>query len=113
MSIEGLWTTDFFSNYGAGAGVIVFETERIFGGDSSMYYIGSYEVKNGKLTGEARVRVHHRIPGVHSITLVDDFTCKLTAVLSGEAMHMTGEVISPPGINLPIKGNLKKLAELP
>lgn len=34
MTIEGLWTIDFFSGDGTGAGVIVFETRRVFGGDS-------------------------------------------------------------------------------
>jgi hypothetical protein len=43
MSIEAVWAVNFITPVGAGgAGVVVFETGRIFGGDSYYYYIGGY-----------------------------------------------------------------------
>jgi hypothetical protein len=45
MSLEALWTVTFGSNLGAGgAGVVVFETGRLFGGDADYTYVGSYNV---------------------------------------------------------------------
>jgi hypothetical protein len=47
------------------AGVVVLETNRLFGGDSSYYYTGSYVGKNGRLT--ARVEVKHYAGPANSI----------------------------------------------
>jgi hypothetical protein len=56
--IEALWTLEFVSTEGnIGAGVVIFETNRIFGGDVSYYYLGEYETKNNKIT--AKVKVTH------------------------------------------------------
>jgi hypothetical protein len=35
--------------------VVVLETNRLFGGDSGYYYVGSYAGKNGLLTAQVRV----------------------------------------------------------
>lgn len=52
--MEALWSIEFVSDRGNfGAGIVVFESGRVFGGDSSYYYIGSYSVKNGKVSIEA------------------------------------------------------------
>jgi hypothetical protein len=60
MSIEALWTVEFVSVINGqpssiGAGVIIFETERIFGGDNQFYYIGRYKVDNENIEGQAEV----------------------------------------------------------
>jgi hypothetical protein len=45
MSIEALWTVTFTSNLGVGgAGVVIFETGRLFGGDPDYIYLGEYKV---------------------------------------------------------------------
>lgn len=113
MTIEGLWTIDFFSKHGAGAGVIVFETGRVFGGDSSMFYIGDYEIKNGAVSGRIRVRVHHRIPGLTSIAGADDFEVEYSAQLSDATTQLTGKVIDASANGRIIHGSMRKLAELP
>lgn len=113
MSIEGLWTIVFSGKFGAGAGVVVFETGRIFGGDTSMYYIGDYEVNNGSLSGNIRVRIHAQVPGMRPVTGIDDFTAILTAAKVGETMQVMCDVTEPPGTGLKIQAKLHKIAELP
>lgn len=113
MSIEGLWTIVFSGQFGAGAGVVVFETGRIFGGDTSMYYIGDYEVKNGFLSGNVRVRVHAEVPGMMPVTGINDFTATLPAAQIGETMQVTCDVTNPPDTGLKIQAKLHKIAELP
>lgn len=57
--IEGLWTIKFASNLQyQSAGVIVFETGKIFGGDNQYYYIGDYEIANGFLKAKAKITSH-------------------------------------------------------
>ena len=55
--LEALWSVRLrslvpgatgYSQYEA-AGVVVLETDRLFGGDSSYYYTGTYSTRNGRL----------------------------------------------------------------
>jgi len=56
--LEALWSVEFVSNLGIfGAGVVVFETERVFGGDSQYYYLGTCQVKYDNV--EAEIEVTH------------------------------------------------------
>lgn len=62
-SIEALWTMQFHNTNGpaSSAGVVVFESERIFGGDSCYYYIGNYKVDSMTIRGQVRsVRFNHQ-----------------------------------------------------
>ncbi len=63
MSIEALWTMQFHNASGpaSSAGVVVFESNRIFGGDSCYYYIGTYEVNGMTIRGQVKsVRFNHQ-----------------------------------------------------
>ena len=73
QDLEALWSVRLksavpgaagYSQFEA-AGVVVLETNRLFGGDSSYYYTGSYVGKNGRLT--ARVEVKHYAGPANSI----------------------------------------------
>lgn len=53
--IEGLWSIYFQTDQMHGAGVVVFETNRLFGGDDKYFYVGKYVVAHGKLQATAQV----------------------------------------------------------
>jgi hypothetical protein len=55
--MEGLWSMDFTAEAMHGAGVVVFETNRVYGGDDKYYYVGTSSVIHGKL--QAIVDVTH------------------------------------------------------
>ena len=62
MSIEALWTMQFHNTSGpaSSAGVVVFESGRIFGGDSCYYYVGNYRVDGLNIHGQVKsVRFNH------------------------------------------------------
>jgi hypothetical protein len=63
MTIEALWAVNFSSSpIGAfGFGVAVFETGRIFGGDSFYYYLGDYAVDGTTVRGNVDV-IHYSGP---------------------------------------------------
>lgn len=53
-TIEALWAVHYGDVGVPGqvnGGVVVFETSRIFGGDSKFYYVGEYKVSSQTVTG--------------------------------------------------------------
>ena len=80
MQLEALWTISAASkndtSAGHGSGVVIFETNRIFGGDGSFYYIGNFTCENGKL--EANLRITRHSPGDSIFGPGDEFDLKLS-----------------------------------
>jgi hypothetical protein len=60
--LDGLWSLriGFKETRMEGRGVITFEKQRVLGGDSDYYYVGSYEIKNGAVQGEIEVTFYGR-----------------------------------------------------
>jgi hypothetical protein len=60
--LEGLWSVDIGLKQTEmeGAGVVVFENQRVLGGSSNYFYTGSYKVKDGVVQGEVEVRFYGR-----------------------------------------------------
>ena len=60
MSLEALWTVEYqdVSNWVNG-GVVVLETGRVFGGDGSFYYVGTFEPTSHGLSAEVRIVHYH------------------------------------------------------
>ena len=59
-SLEALWAVyygDVVDPNHFNGGVVVFETSRIFGGDSNFYYTGEYHASGGKI--DAKIKVTH------------------------------------------------------
>lgn len=62
-SVEALWTVEFESlnednkTNMMGAGIVIFETEKIYGGDNQFYYIGKYEIKNDMINAQVEVKI--------------------------------------------------------
>lgn len=60
-TIEGLWSLTMEQAPETGAedvaagGIVVLETNRIFGGDSLLYYVGGHSVKDRRVKGVVRV----------------------------------------------------------
>lgn len=52
--LEALWSIEFISDNGDfGAGIVVLESGRVYGGDSSYYYIGEYSLENKNISIKA------------------------------------------------------------
>ncbi len=110
--LEGLWTIEFVSNVETyGAGVVVFESGRIFGGDNCYYYIGTFRVKN-KIV-EAEVEGTHYSGEAHSIF---GFRHKFNLKLSGKpqvpVMELKAHFVDNPLVG-ELSAHLTWRAELP
>ena len=110
--LEALWSVEFQSNMGVfGNGIVVFETGRIFGGDSTMIYTGSFGIVNDTIVSELHVRKYASIRGVGSAVGFNDFHLKLTGKPDPKVMHLTGYVVEDPNRKMTIKAT--RQAELP
>lgn len=100
------------------AGVVIFETDRIFGGDSWYYYTGTFEAKNGKLT--ARLKSTHYAGPIGSPSLGGrpEGVYEFEVVGSGKdnegrrTLRAHGRVIDP-ALNVPVFAELTWRASLP
>jgi hypothetical protein len=62
MALEALWAVTFVaSGRSLGGGIVVFETERVIGGDSNYYYMGSYKATGDDIIADVAV-IHHAGP---------------------------------------------------
>jgi len=113
MSIEGLWTASMSAPGEFGGGVIVFETGRVFGGDSSMYYTGSYQAGGGKVTVQVRVRKHHDITGISPFAGIDDALFEIKATIESDTKMKYVATVVKPKTGKQVSGELNKLDELP
>lgn len=73
MSVEAMWMVEFAAHpggeYNLGAGTVVLEANRLFGGDSSMYYIGKYTVSRPNIEFVVSVnRYNAALPSVFGPT---------------------------------------------
>lgn len=109
--IEALWTVEFISTKGNfGAGVVVFETNRVFGGDVSYYYLGSYKVKNDEITAKIKV-THYFGPPSSIFGELKEFTIHLSGKIDSPVMTARGYLEEKP--ELKIAARCTRRADLP
>lgn len=112
MGIEAFWQVLFqASDTGnAGAGVIVFETERVFGGDSSYYYTGHYNLEGDHVTAQVDV-IHHAGAKNNIFGPVDRISFDFDLRLRGNELAGFGQMIGQRGRKVAVV--FKRLANLP
>lgn len=110
--IEGLWSVEFGANTGYdGAGVVVFESQRVFGGDASYYYVGNYSIDNNLiLTAEINVS-HYNGPLNNVFGPVKEITIVVAGKTATPSMIIEGSVKGRPDLKIALR--LTKRAELP
>ncbi len=125
MSVEALWSIEFLAlawkpnpaEYThedmatEGAGVVVLETNRVLGGDTSYTYVGDYEVKNKRLTAQVRVRRYTTSIPQSVFGELDDFVVTLEGNVDDSQMSLSGRSPQAPGQWLIAR--LIRRAELP
>ncbi|UAN04394.1 GrlR family regulatory protein [Achromobacter mucicolens] len=110
--LEAMWTVRFRRpGIDFGAGVIVLESGRAFGGDSSFSYIGSYAVSPDGNAVTIKIRVSRHAPGLENVFGLDDFDLTLVGTPSRENLALSGSVDQQPAFRLDVLARRK--AELP
>ena len=106
--MEGFWTVHFSGVQGWGAGVITLIGGRVFGGDTSFLYVGTYNAQGTTMTGHVHVKRH--AAGMPNVMGRDEFYLELNGVLKGNIISVTAKI---PGTPLQLNGTLTKQADLP
>jgi hypothetical protein len=100
---EALWSLEFESSLGDhGAGVVVLDTERLFGGDAQYFYVGNYKVEDHVLEADVVVQHYAGLPflvfgpsEVHKVTLKGEITAPI--------MILNGHLANDPNRTFSVK----------
>lgn len=117
MSVEAMWTVEFVGLPGQeanfGAGVLVLETQRAFGGDSYMYYVGSYKVNGSQISIEVAVGYHN--PAGESVfgPQFRSFTLQGIGTVSSDHTVIEWDASMQGHPQNKLKARFRRLAELP
>ncbi len=116
ISLEALWTIEFEVVTGwENGGVVVLETNRVFGGDSEYYYLGTFNASlsgsTTKFSAEVRVKHYHGAATTAFGDSATDFTVKLEGEQVGEVIE--GEIYRPENPQKTLMIRMTRRAELP
>jgi hypothetical protein len=101
---NGLYRVEFRTPLGSGAGVVTLQDGNLRGGDSSMYYFGSYTETGNQATVDAES--HRHTPGVPSVLGRDDAHLSLRGTVQGNSAQLTGTAREAPGVTLQVSLSL-------
>lgn len=109
--IEAMYGIEFASNLNDGGyGVVVLETGRVLGGDSSFTYIGNYAVTNGLI--KAGVKCTNDRNSLQSIFgNLKEFNLCLEGKTDSRQFILSGYMVENPSMKIAVK--LTRRAELP
>lgn len=118
MSFEGMWAVYFGDVAGPviNSGIAVFETGRIFGGDSLMAYLGSYELLNGGISGTAKIwayNPHQSVTTAFGKMGTREGTVLVFTAFPNAHGDLVGQFAEQDNSNVTIQARLVKVAELP
>lgn len=109
--LEALWSVEFVTSaQTGGAGVIVLESSRAFGGDSFYYYIGRYELVHDILKAEVKV-THYSGPMASVFGPFKELNYKLEGKIGEPSFMLRGHVVGQPEKQITVR--LTKRADLP
>lgn len=106
--IEALYVVQFGDIATAGrtfqnGGVAVLETNRIFGGDSGYYYVGSYTVKDSQIEATVRIVKHNPTWGNVFGDAATSFTVRMQGTVNNGVMQGMMERTDRPAMRLPVR----------
>lgn len=96
---DGLYKVAFQTQLGAGAGVVVLQGGKLRGGDSRLYYTGSYTETGDQLTAQVVTELHTNAPGSGSVFGRDHANISLRGTTKGDSAQVTGTAAEAPGVS--------------
>jgi len=109
--VETLWSLEFESSLGDhGSGVVVLETDRLFGGDAQYFYVGKYKVEDHILEADVVVQ-HYAGPPFSIFGPTEIHKIILTGKITVPVMKLQGHLANDPNRTFSIK--CTKRADLP
>jgi hypothetical protein len=112
--IEALWSIEFNSGYGyVGRGVVIFDNNRVFGGDIQYYYIGTYTIQDQILS--AKVIAVYYDQGDEPFSLFNTTEKRIALHVSGQVQQhaITASAYRSDAPENQVMVRLTRQAELP
>jgi hypothetical protein len=109
---DGLYQIMFQTQHGRGSGVIYVAGGKLWGGDSSMFYVGTYTQAEGGITASVKVGRHTKKPMSRSVFGVDRVSITISVVKAGtndEIYNLTGTAAEAPRVTL--TGKLQRISD--
>lgn len=106
---NGLYSVQFQTPLGIGAGVVHAVDGKMWGGDASIFYLGSYTTDGDSLKATVQIDRHNRISGQPSVFGVDKATINLEGQVSGDSATTKGSSPQAPGLGF--TATLNRIAE--
>jgi hypothetical protein len=112
--IESLYVVEFGDIAGFGyrnGGVVILETNRVFGGDSGYFYLGDYSVFGDRFAACVKITKHN--PSWENVFGDDapQFEIRVLGSIEGDIIVAGMERLDRPGLRLPLR--LVRKAPLP
>jgi T3SS negative regulator,GrlR len=102
--LSGLWTAEFGSVIGiSGGGVVIFQGDRILGGDGGYYYEGSFQKDGAKMTAKVVARPFNRNYSSVFSTLGEQLNLDLTGQIGDREILVQGALATNPNMRIGIK----------
>jgi hypothetical protein len=95
---DGLYKAHFQTPIGSGDGVVVLQDGKLRGGDSMIYYVGSYSQNDDQFAAQVTTNVHSRPPGMRSVFGRDQANITVQGTTTGDTAQMTGTSPDAPGL---------------
>jgi len=106
---NGLYKVRFETSRGAGTGVVALVDGHVRGGDSSMFYYGTYTAKDGYFTADVVTNVHTIAPHRPSLFGRDIVHLRLEGPYQHDFAQVKGHAREVPEIEL--KSTLTRLSD--
>jgi hypothetical protein len=106
---DGLYKVHFVTAAREGFGVAYLSHSKIWGGDSLMFYTGSFIETDGLATVAVEAKVHSKIPGLNTVFGLDHVHIYMQGSATASSARLSGAAKEAPEITF--KLSLTKLAD--
>lgn len=100
---NGLYSVEFKTQIGPGHGVVMLLNGNLTGGDSMMYYVGTYTNEGSSFKATLKSKSHAHPPGMRSVFGVDPITISLSGTFTDTEVTGHGTAAEAPGANFTVK----------
>ena len=108
---DALWSLEFISGDKTfAAGVAIFENDRVFGGDSQYYFLGTYRLSANFITGDLEV-THYNGPAYPFLGRAKTFSLIISGPFEDPVMELQANVAESKSKELRVR--LTRRAEWP
>ncbi len=96
---NGLYKIEFQTQLGAGAGVVILHDGQLRGGDSMIYYVGTYKQEGDEFSAEVRTDAHSHPPDITPVFGRERVNITIKGTIQGTSAHLTGSAAEAPGVS--------------